>query len=78
MRFRKRAHAIVRAANTEDPLCKQVIHEAGTYLGIAVANLFNLLNPSLVVLGGRLTAAGDRLIAIALPEAIPSVEQLFA
>ena len=54
---------IVRAARQGDWLARDVVTEAGKYLGIATANLLNLMNPGLVVLGGSLAAAGDDLLA---------------
>lgn len=53
---------IVAAANQHDPICRQVIDKAGAYLGIAIANLINLFNPGLIVLGGELAAAGNLLL----------------
>jgi predicted NBD/HSP70 family sugar kinase len=53
---------IVEAARAGDEVSARVIEEAGTYLGIAIANLLNLLNPARIVLGGSLTAAGDLLL----------------
>lgn len=53
---------VVDAAVAGDPIARHVIENAGTYLGIAIANLLNLFNPGLVVLGGQLTAAGDLLL----------------
>jgi predicted NBD/HSP70 family sugar kinase len=41
------------------------LDEVGRYLGIGIANLVNVLNPSLVVLGGVLSLAG----AYVLPRA---------
>ena len=54
--------ALALAAVEGDALARDAVAEAGRYLGIAVANLFNLMNPSLVVLGGSLSAAGDLLL----------------
>lgn len=54
--------AIVAAAVDGDPLCTSVLTEAGHHLGIAVANLLNLINPSRVVLGGTLSEAGEILL----------------
>jgi predicted NBD/HSP70 family sugar kinase len=53
---------IVAAAQDGDAFSTKIIGEAGHYLGIAVANLFNLLNPSVIVLGGPITRAGDLLL----------------
>jgi predicted NBD/HSP70 family sugar kinase len=54
--------SLVEAARGGDRLARDVIAEAGGYLGVAVASLLNLLNPAIVVLGGPLTAAGDLLL----------------
>jgi predicted NBD/HSP70 family sugar kinase len=54
--------ALVDAAVAGDELAREIVGEAGAYLGIAVASLLNLLNPAIVVLGGPLTAAGDVLL----------------
>lgn len=54
---------VVAAARQKDAVALQGIDDAGHYLGIAIANLLNLLNPSRVILGGRLTEAGAPLLA---------------
>lgn len=54
--------AIVSAAQAGDPLATRVIRRAGRHLGIAVAGLMNLLNPSTVVLGGGLMRAGELVL----------------
>ncbi len=38
-----------------DPDALKLIEDAGTYLGMALASLINLLNPSKLILGGRTT-----------------------
>ncbi len=53
---------IVQSAHAGDKLAIELIAEAGKYLGIAVANLINILNPARVILGGRLASAGDLLL----------------
>lgn len=53
---------IIAAAQQHDPLSCQTITKAGSFLGIAIANLINLFNPGLIVLGGELAAAGDTLL----------------
>jgi predicted NBD/HSP70 family sugar kinase len=52
---------LISAANGGDTLATEVIAEAGRYLGVAVANLVNLMNPACVVIGGQLANA-DRLL----------------
>ena len=50
------------AALAGDPLAIQVAQEAAAHLGRAVAGLMNLLNPSLVIVGGDLARLGDLLL----------------
>jgi predicted NBD/HSP70 family sugar kinase len=50
------------AALEGDELALQVAREAAANLGTAVAGLLNLLNPSLVVVGGDLARLGDLLL----------------
>jgi len=45
-----------------DPPALTVVQEAAEYLGIAVAGLLNVLNPSLVVIGGELARLGPLLL----------------
>lgn len=52
-------HAIIEAAHAGDAQSREVLEQAGCHVGVGVANLLNLLNPSLIVLGGELAAAGD-------------------
>lgn len=54
--------ALISAANDGDTAARELIANAGHWLGIALANLLNLFNPGRVVLGGRLTRAGDLLL----------------
>ena len=54
---------VAAAAADGDPVAIEVVASCGRHLGVAIANLFNLINPSLVLLGGGLTAAGDQLLS---------------
>jgi predicted NBD/HSP70 family sugar kinase len=54
--------SIIRAALSGDPTARSIIENAGSFLGIGIANLVNVFNPGLVVLGGDLAAAGDLLL----------------
>ncbi len=51
-----------QAALAGDPLVLTVVHEAAESLGIAVAGLLNILNPSLVIIGGDLSRLGPVLV----------------
>ncbi len=53
--------AIESAALADDPLATEVVRRAAEYLGIAVAGLLNLLNPTAVIFGGGFARLGDRL-----------------
>ncbi|MFA7329460.1 MAG: ROK family transcriptional regulator [Candidatus Delongbacteria bacterium] len=53
---------IADAAVAGDPLARRVVREAAEYLGITVAGLLNLNNPSVVVLGGGLTRVEEVLL----------------
>ena len=51
------------AALEGDALALQVSREAAAHLGTAIAGMLNLLNPSLVVVGGDLARLGELLLA---------------
>jgi predicted NBD/HSP70 family sugar kinase len=59
-----------------DAAAQRLIADAGHALGIAVANLCNVVNPECVIIGGDLSAAGDILLdpirAVVRRSAIPS------
>lgn len=45
-----------------DAAAERLIGDAGRAIGVAVANLCNLLNPQCVIVGGELSSAGDVLL----------------
>jgi predicted NBD/HSP70 family sugar kinase len=49
--------AVLAAAEAGDPVALAAFAETGRWLGIGLAGIINILNPELVVLGGRLTAS---------------------
>ena len=53
---------VLKAARTGDKLCVPMVERLGHYLGLALANLVNLFNPSTIVLDSRLEAAGQQLL----------------
>lgn len=57
--------AILEAARAGDQVAQQALEETGTYLGIGIANLVNLLNPQLVAFGGSLSLAHEFLMPAA-------------
>lgn len=47
-------HFLSQGAEERNELCRSVIEEFGTYIGIGIYNVFQILNPERVVLGGGL------------------------
>lgn len=50
---------IKQGLDMDDPVSKAVVSESAYYVGIGLYNLFQVLNPSLIVLGGGLTNWGS-------------------
>jgi len=57
------AELVARAAAQADPFAREIWSQAMRYLGLGIANVVNVLNPRLVILGGGVTKAGDLLFA---------------
>jgi glucokinase-like ROK family protein len=53
---------IIEAADAGDTVALEVLREAGHWLGVGLANLINMLNPDLVVIGGVLSLAHEYLL----------------
>lgn len=53
---------VVRAALSGDAACGAALSTAGERIGIVLADLVNLINPSLILLGGGVAKAGDILL----------------
>lgn len=62
---------LLAAARAGDEAARAILHDAAHSMGIALANLVNVLNPELIVLGG-LFAQGQDLL---LPEAEATMRQ---
>lgn len=56
------AALVFRAAATGDSVADEVLAKALTWLGLGIANLVNVFNPQLVVIGGGVSLAGDQLL----------------
>jgi glucokinase len=54
--------ALLAAAEGGDPLARKAVHETTTLIGIAIANLSVVLDPSIIVVGGPLFVRGPALI----------------
>jgi len=53
---------VLQAARMGDKLSRAIVQELGGYLGLGLANLVNLFNPSVIVLDYRLESAGEELL----------------
>jgi glucokinase-like ROK family protein len=52
---------VADAARRGDLAAQEIIKRSGTFIGIAIANLINMINPSTVIIGGGVAQAGDLL-----------------
>jgi glucokinase len=51
--------AICRSAAAGDAVCQESVGRAAHYLGIAAANIINVISPNVIAIGGGISAAGD-------------------
>ena len=56
------AEVIDRAARQGDSLARELIARTGYYVGVGLANLINIFDPELIVIGGGLSNTGDMLL----------------
>lgn len=54
---------VVEAAKEGDPFAQQVLEEAGTYMGLGIANVIQILNPERIILGTIAVHAGELILA---------------
>ena len=57
------AHEVAEAARRGDLHAQEILRRAGTFIGIAIAGLINLFNPSIVIIGGGVAQVGDIITA---------------
>ena len=62
------AEMVSKAAEQGDTVAVEVIHQAGVYLGVGLANLVNIFNPELIIIGGGFAKVGSRLLDPAISE----------
>jgi glucokinase len=55
------AQDVAEAARRGDLPAQEIVKRSGTYIGIAIAGLINLFNPSTVIIGGGVAQVGDLL-----------------
>jgi glucokinase len=56
-------HAVVDAARAGDPEARDCMRILGERLGVGIANVVNIFDPELVVIGGGVSTAGELLLA---------------
>jgi glucokinase len=56
------AEQVFNLAAEGDRIAQHIVDEVHTYLGIALANIVHLVNPSMIILGGTVAQAGELLI----------------
>ena len=61
-----RADEIVQMARRGNARARKILDEAGHYLGLAFANLVDVLNPEMIVLGGGVSKAGNLILRPAI------------
>jgi glucokinase len=57
------ARDVAEAARRGDLPAQEIIKRSGTFVGIAIAGLINLINPSTVIIGGGVAQVGDLMTA---------------
>ena len=60
------AKVISEAAKQGDELAKELISRLGYYLGVGLANVVNIFNPELILIGGGITKMGGLLLKPAI------------
>ena len=56
------AQSVHAAALEGDKLARELIRQTGCYVGVGLANLINIFNPELIIIGGGLSHVGDMLM----------------
>lgn len=55
------SYEVFKEAEAGDQVCKDIVEEALTYLGIGVANAVSIFDPEMIIIGGGVTQVGDIL-----------------
>jgi glucokinase len=67
--YRMTPEDVYQAARDGDNFAREVLKEAGRYLGVGIANVINMLSPEAIILTGGLIGAWDILVEEAKKEA---------
>lgn len=60
---------VVARARGGDPMCRRILRDAASHIGTVIGSMCNLINPTIVIVGGAITTAWH-LIEPALHEAL--------
>lgn len=60
----KTVEEVLKCVANGDPLARKVFKRVATFLGIGLVNVVNSFNPGLIVIGDRITLAGDYLLEV--------------
>lgn len=55
-------YIVAKAAEAGDPVAKRIFEIVGTYIGMGIVSVINLLNPEKVIIGGGVAESGDLLL----------------
>lgn len=58
------AREVMAAARAGDALAREIIQDAGRFLGIGLANVVNLLNPAIIAVGGGVALDAGELLLV--------------
>lgn len=76
--YRLNAEDIYKSALEGDSLSREVLREAGRYLGVGITNIINIFSPQAIILSGGLIGAWNIYVQEAIKEASRrSFKQLF-
>jgi glucokinase len=56
------AKSVAAAATAGDALAIELLHRAGTYLGLGLVNVIHILEPQRILIGGGVSRAGELLL----------------
>lgn len=56
------AKMVSKAYDAGDKVAIETLHETGEILGFGLVNVINLYNPEIIIIGGGMAAAGERLL----------------
>ncbi len=70
---------VIQSAQDGDPSSSIALERAGEHLGVAIASLINLFNPSVIVVGGGIAHAGsllfDPMLRVAETTSLPAARR---